>query len=128
METTIERATDSARDRLAREAGWEGFETDRFVFPTAPPAGKSLSRRGIEIGILVVVLLVAKSRLLPGGDVEIVINDDPDKTLKTSAGGTLLGGLAIFQESGGQRPIPFSRLNSPARTPPVNASSIPLRI
>ena len=58
METTIERATDSARDRLAREAGWEGFETDRFVFPTAPPAGKSLSRRGIEIGILVVVLLV----------------------------------------------------------------------
>ena len=59
METRTERATNSARDRLAREPGWEGFETDRFTFPTEAPAGKSLARRGIEAGISVVVLLVA---------------------------------------------------------------------
>ena len=46
---------------------------------------------------LVAILLVAKVRLLPGGTVEIVINDDPDKTLTTSAGGTLLNTLSANQ-------------------------------
>ena len=46
---------------------------------------------------LVAILLVAKARLLPGGQVEIVINDDPDKTLTTSAGGTLLNTLSANQ-------------------------------
>ena len=43
---------------------------------------------------LVMLLLIAKSRLLPGGAVEISINDDPDKTITTAAGGTLLSTLA----------------------------------
>ena len=46
---------------------------------------------------LVALLLVAKSRLLPGGAVEISINDDPDKTITTAAGGTLLSTLASSQ-------------------------------
>ena len=43
---------------------------------------------------LVAVLLVAKSRLVASGEVQIVINDDPDKALTTKAGGTLLNTLA----------------------------------
>jgi len=43
---------------------------------------------------LVVVLMVAKNYLVASGEVEIVINDDPEKTLKTHAGSTLLGTLA----------------------------------
>jgi Na+-transporting NADH:ubiquinone oxidoreductase subunit F len=46
---------------------------------------------------LVALLLVAKARLLPGGEVQIVINDDADKTLTTSAGGTLLNTLSANQ-------------------------------
>ncbi len=51
----------------------------------------------LVIVALVALLLVAKSRLLPGGDVEISINDDPDKTITTAAGGTLLSTLASNQ-------------------------------
>jgi Na+-transporting NADH:ubiquinone oxidoreductase subunit F len=43
---------------------------------------------------LVGVLMMARKRLVASGDVTITINDDPDKALKTSAGGTLLGTLA----------------------------------
>jgi Na+-transporting NADH:ubiquinone oxidoreductase subunit F len=43
---------------------------------------------------LVVVLLVARSKLVQSGEVTITINDDPDKALQTRAGGTLLGTLA----------------------------------
>jgi len=43
---------------------------------------------------LVAVLLVAKNKLVSSGNVDIVINDDPDKTLHVSAGGTLLNALA----------------------------------
>ncbi len=43
---------------------------------------------------LVVVLLVAKNKLVSAGNVDIVINDDPEKTLHVHAGGTLLGALA----------------------------------
>ncbi len=46
---------------------------------------------------LVAILLVAKARLLPGGQVEIEINGDPSKTLITAAGGTLLGSLSAAQ-------------------------------
>ncbi|MGD8375960.1 MAG: NADH:ubiquinone reductase (Na(+)-transporting) subunit F [Acidobacteriota bacterium] len=43
---------------------------------------------------LVVVLMGARTRLVATGDVQIVINDDPTKALKTAAGGTLLGTLS----------------------------------
>jgi len=43
---------------------------------------------------LVGVLLVARSKLVQSGEVTITVNDDPDKALKTYAGGTLLGTLA----------------------------------
>jgi Na+-transporting NADH:ubiquinone oxidoreductase subunit F len=48
----------------------------------------------ITILVLVVVLLLAKSRLVQSGDVTIHINDDPENSLTTPAGGTLLGTLA----------------------------------
>ena len=48
----------------------------------------------ITILVLVVVLLVAKSRLVQSGDITININDDPENSLTTAAGGTLLGTLA----------------------------------
>ena len=43
---------------------------------------------------LVAVLMVARNQLVATGDVTITINDDPDKALRTSAGGTLLSTLA----------------------------------
>jgi Na+-transporting NADH:ubiquinone oxidoreductase subunit F len=48
----------------------------------------------LVIVTLVVMLLVAKSRLQPAGQVEILINDDPEKALRVDRGGTLLGTLA----------------------------------
>jgi Na+-transporting NADH:ubiquinone oxidoreductase subunit F len=46
---------------------------------------------------LVAVLMVAKTQLVPSGDVVIGINGDPDKALKTRSGATLLGTLAANQ-------------------------------
>jgi len=43
---------------------------------------------------LVAVLLVAKAKLVASGEVTITINDDPEKALRTPAGGTLLNTLA----------------------------------
>ena len=43
---------------------------------------------------LVVVLMLARRELVATGDVTITINDDPDKALRTAAGGTLLGTLS----------------------------------
>ncbi|MCH2109304.1 MAG: NADH:ubiquinone reductase (Na(+)-transporting) subunit F [Polyangiaceae bacterium] len=43
---------------------------------------------------LVALLLAAKSRLVSSGDVQILINGDPDKALKTNAGSTLLNTLS----------------------------------
>ncbi|MCM2130989.1 NADH:ubiquinone reductase (Na(+)-transporting) subunit F [Larsenimonas rhizosphaerae] len=43
---------------------------------------------------LVAVILMARSRLVSSGDVTIEINDDPDSTLTTQAGGKLLQTLA----------------------------------
>jgi Na+-transporting NADH:ubiquinone oxidoreductase subunit F len=43
---------------------------------------------------LVGVLLVAKAKLVPSGDVRILINDDDSKALTTPAGSTLLNTLA----------------------------------
>ena len=51
----------------------------------------------LTILVLVAILLVAKSRLVASGAVEIAINDDPDHTLTTYGGGTLLGTLADNQ-------------------------------
>lgn len=44
--------------------------------------------------LCVAVLIVAKSKLVASGDVTIVINDDPDKAIKTPAGSNLLNTLA----------------------------------
>src|SRR5512139_2113645 len=44
--------------------------------------------------LLVVTLMVARSKLVASGDVTLTINEDPDKALKVPAGGTLLGSLA----------------------------------
>ena len=43
---------------------------------------------------LVMVILFAKSKLVSSGDVKININDDPEKSVTTQAGGKLLGALA----------------------------------
>jgi Na+-transporting NADH:ubiquinone oxidoreductase subunit F len=43
---------------------------------------------------LVLVLMFARDRLVPSGDVQIVINDDPDHTLTAQSGGTLLNTLS----------------------------------
>src|SRR3990172_2914367 len=54
--------------------------------------------------LLVGVILAARSVLVASGDVTILINDDPEKPLTTSAGGKLLGPLAkdrIFAPSAG---------------------------
>ena len=47
-----------------------------------------------RILLVITLLLVAKRKLVPSGDVSIVINDDPTKSLRVPAGGTLLGTLA----------------------------------
>ncbi|MFT5635818.1 MAG: Na+-transporting NADH:ubiquinone oxidoreductase subunit F [Cognaticolwellia sp.] len=44
--------------------------------------------------LLVMVILLAKSKLVSSGDVTISINGDPEKTVITAAGGKLLGALA----------------------------------
>ncbi|MEO1339498.1 MAG: NADH:ubiquinone reductase (Na(+)-transporting) subunit F, partial [Myxococcota bacterium] len=44
--------------------------------------------------MMVMVLMVAKAKLVNSGEVLIGINGDPDKTIRTSGGGTLLGSLA----------------------------------
>jgi len=43
---------------------------------------------------LVFIIMFAKSKLVPEGDVVITINGDPNKTITTSPGGKLLGALA----------------------------------
>ena len=43
---------------------------------------------------LVVVILIAKSKLVPVGNVEILINDDPDISINVPIGGKLLNTLA----------------------------------
>jgi Na+-transporting NADH:ubiquinone oxidoreductase subunit F len=40
------------------------------------------------------VIMFARSKLVATGEVTITVNDDPDKALKTEAGGTLLGTLS----------------------------------
>ncbi|MFV0450284.1 MAG: NADH:ubiquinone reductase (Na(+)-transporting) subunit F [Vibrio sp.] len=44
--------------------------------------------------VLVLVILFAKSKLVPTGDITISINGDADKSIVTSPGGKLLGALA----------------------------------
>lgn len=44
--------------------------------------------------VLVLVILFAKSKLVPTGDITISINGDPDKKIVTQPGGKLLGALA----------------------------------
>ena len=48
----------------------------------------------VTIVSLVGLLMVARRQLVPAGDCAITINDDPDKCLHASSGGTLLGTLA----------------------------------
>jgi Na+-transporting NADH:ubiquinone oxidoreductase subunit F len=47
--------------------------------------------------LLVVVILFARSRLVPSGNVKISINEDPDKTLNVPTGDKLLNALADHQ-------------------------------
>lgn len=52
---------------------------------------------GMFIAIVVILtlcILAAKSKLVASGDIMILVNDDPDKALKTGAGSKLLGALA----------------------------------
>ncbi len=44
--------------------------------------------------MMVIVLMLAKAKLVNSGDVQIMINGDPEKTITTAGGGTLLGSLA----------------------------------
>jgi Na+-transporting NADH:ubiquinone oxidoreductase subunit F len=48
----------------------------------------------IVVMMLVFIILAAKSKLVASGDITISINGDPDKAIKTKAGGKLLGALA----------------------------------
>ena len=48
----------------------------------------------VVIVALVLVLMVAKARLVPSGDVAIEVNDDPDQTIRCASGSTLLNTLA----------------------------------
>ena len=48
----------------------------------------------IVVLALVALILVARSRLVASGDVNILVNDDPDRSIITSAGGKLLNVLA----------------------------------
>jgi len=43
---------------------------------------------------LVFIIMFAKSKLVPEGDVKIMINNDPENVITTSPGGKLLGALA----------------------------------
>ncbi len=43
---------------------------------------------------LVVIILIAKSKLVPSGNVEILINDDPEKSINVPIGGKLLNALS----------------------------------
>ncbi len=44
--------------------------------------------------VLVGVLLLAKAKLVPSGEVAITINDDPENSITTASGGTLLNTLS----------------------------------
>lgn len=48
----------------------------------------------VVILALVTILMVARRQLVPSGDVQIMINDDPDATITTGAGSNLLNTLA----------------------------------
>ncbi len=48
----------------------------------------------VVIVALVLILMVARRQLVPSGEVQIEINEDPEHSLKAQAGGTLLGTLA----------------------------------
>ncbi|HDQ45704.1 MAG TPA: NADH:ubiquinone reductase (Na(+)-transporting) subunit F [bacterium] len=61
--------------------------------------GLSLILLGVGMFILIVfalvlVILLAKSRLVPAGRVKIILNDDPDHVYEVSQGGKLLSTLA----------------------------------
>ena len=43
--------------------------------------------------LLVALLMVARNKMVPSGDVSILVNEDASKVLKIAAGGTLLGAL-----------------------------------
>ena len=46
---------------------------------------------------LVIVLMLARAKLVHLGDVAITINDEPERSIRTPAGGTLLGTLAAHK-------------------------------
>ena len=63
----------------------------------------------VTVLALVGVILFARSKLVSAGNVTILINDDPDKSVEVPAGGKLLGTLAskgIFLASMRRRRYP----------------------
>ncbi|MGL5291060.1 MAG: NADH:ubiquinone reductase (Na(+)-transporting) subunit F [Vibrionaceae bacterium] len=48
----------------------------------------------VMVLVLVLVILFAKSKLVPQGDITISVNGDPNLAIKTNPGGKLLGALA----------------------------------
>ena len=56
--------------------------------------GLGMAMYTFVILVLVAILVFAKARLVSGGDVTIVINDDPKNAIRVTAGGTLLNALA----------------------------------
>ena len=74
-----------------------------------------LTFTGVVIA-LVVVLMIARSRLVQSGEVKILINGDPDKALTANAGSTLLSTLAdnqIFIPSACGGPVSYTHLMLP---------------
>lgn len=51
----------------------------------------------VVVLFLVGLILVARSRLVPSGDVNILINNDPDRSISVPTGGKLLNALADSQ-------------------------------
>lgn len=47
----------------------------------------------VVVLMLVALLMVARRKMVPSGDVSITVNEDTSKVMKVSAGGTLLGAL-----------------------------------
>ena len=56
--------------------------------------GIGVSMFTVIVLVLVAVILLAKSRLVASGNVEILINDDPHKAVQVAVGGKLLNALA----------------------------------
>lgn len=53
----------------------------------------------LVVCLLVIVILIAKKKLVTTGEITIGINDDAEKSIKVAAGDKLLGALARDRKS-----------------------------